>query len=181
MTIDYLQQVWNNDLDFTMDETTWAELWQLAKEISICNRTRESQFRILHRLQITPRLRHKMNLSLTEMCSKCHVEVGSYMHCVWSCVHIEGYWGEIIDKLNLIFDVHLNPGPEVLLLGLPSLNCFHFATRPHEEFYKVGAFLDVAVGYHLYLHLKKANFNYTALLKTKFTNCFKEVHTQPKG
>lgn len=40
---------------------------------SICNRTRETQFRILHRLQIAPQLRHRMNPSLTEMCSKCHV------------------------------------------------------------------------------------------------------------
>lgn len=103
-----------------MDETTWAEVWQLAKDFSICNRTRETQFRILHRLQITPQLRHKMNLSLTEMCSKCHMEVESYRHCVWSCVHIEEYWGKITDKLNLIFDVHLDPDPQALLLGLPS-------------------------------------------------------------
>ena len=119
MTTDCLRQVWNNDLDLTIDETTWAEIRQLAKEISICNRTEDSQFRILHHLQVTSQLRHRMNPSLSEMCSKCYVEVGSYRHCVWSCVHM-GYWGKITDKLNLIFDVHLDPVHEVLLLGLPS-------------------------------------------------------------
>lgn len=120
INVDYLRHVWNNDLNLRMDETTWAEIWQRAKEISICNRTRETQFRILHRLQITPQLRHRMNPSLTEMCSKCHVEVGSYRHCVWSCVHVEEYWRKIIDKLNLIFAVHLDPDPQALLFGLPS-------------------------------------------------------------
>lgn len=120
MDTDYLRQVWNKDLNLRIDETTWSEMWQRAKEISICNRTRETQFRILHRLQITPQLRHRMNPRLTEMCSKCHIEVGSYRHCVWSCIYIEEYWRKITDKLNLIFDVRLDPDPQALLLGLAS-------------------------------------------------------------
>ncbi len=59
ISTDYLRQVWNNDLNLRMDETTWAEIWEFAKEISICNRTRETQFRILRRLQITPQLSHR--------------------------------------------------------------------------------------------------------------------------
>ena len=117
---EYLRELWNKDFGITMDETRWAEVWKVAKEISICNRTKESQFRILHRLQITPQLRHKMNPKLTEMCSKCNIRVGNYNHCVWSCVHIEDYWGKIVEKLNLIFNVHLDIEPQTLLLGLPS-------------------------------------------------------------
>lgn len=117
---DYLRQVWNRDFNLGIDEATWAKTWELAKEISICNRTRETQFRILHRLQITPQLRHRMNPNLTEMCSKCQIEVGCYKHCIWSCIHIEEYWHKVTDKLSLIFGVNLDPDPQTMLLGLPS-------------------------------------------------------------
>lgn len=74
----------------------------------------------MYYLQITPQLRHRMNLNLTEMCLKHQVGVGSYRHCMWSCIHIEEYWGKIVDKLNLIFNVHLETDPQVFLLVLPS-------------------------------------------------------------
>lgn len=82
MNLDYLRCKWNADLNLIIDESTWLEIWWLAREISICNRTRETPFRILYRLQITPQLRHRMNSSLSEKCLKCQVEVGSYRHCV---------------------------------------------------------------------------------------------------
>ncbi len=87
------------DFNLAMDETTWAEVWQCAKKISICNKTREIQFRILHHLQVSPQLRHRMNPNLTEMRSKCQVEVGSYRHCIWSCIFIEVYWGKITNLI----------------------------------------------------------------------------------
>lgn len=157
INVDYLRHVWNNDLNLRMDETTWAEIWQRAKEISICNRT--TQFRILHRLQITPQLRHRMNPSLTEMCSKCHVEVGSYRHCVWSCVHVEEYWRKIIDKLNLIFAVHLDPDPQALLFGLPSphikgsdqrrlFNVLTFAARKNTLLKWIDSTPPTIIGWH---------------------------------
>lgn len=51
---EYLGCTWSNDLNVTIDDITWAKIWQFAKETSICNRTRETQFRILHCVQITP-------------------------------------------------------------------------------------------------------------------------------
>ena len=97
----------------------------------------ETQFRILHHLQITPQLRHRMNLNLTEMCSKCHVEVGCYRHCVWSCVYIEEYWHIITDKLSLIFGVNLDPDPQDMFLGLPSP---HIKGSDHRRLFNILTF-----------------------------------------
>ncbi len=71
MSLDYLQHRCCNDLNVATDERTWVKIWQFAKEISICNKTSKTQFRISHHFQITPQLRHRMNPSLSEMCSKC--------------------------------------------------------------------------------------------------------------
>lgn len=48
------------------------------------------------------------------------MEVGSYRHCIWTCIHVEEYWDKIVSKLNLIFKVQLDADPQVMLLGLPS-------------------------------------------------------------
>ena len=39
---------------------------------------------------------------------------------MWTCIHVEEYWGKIVHKLNLILSVQLDAHPQVLLLGLPS-------------------------------------------------------------
>lgn len=62
--------VWNKDFNLTIDDETWLDIWQHLKGIATSNRTRETQFKILHCLQITPQLRHKMNPNLTEIYRK---------------------------------------------------------------------------------------------------------------
>lgn len=110
---------WNNDLNINTDEATWSLIWQSANDISICNRTKETQFRLLQRLQITPQLRHKMDHNKSEMCTKCITEVGSFVHCVWTCRYIDDYWKGIVDKIHLILGVTLDKDPMCLLFGLP--------------------------------------------------------------
>lgn len=61
---------WNNDLNIDHDEATWLQIWKSANNISVCNRTKETQFRLLHRLQITPQLDIKwitINLNVYEV------------------------------------------------------------------------------------------------------------------
>lgn len=87
-----------------------------------------SQLRIIHRLQITPSLHHKMNSSLSPLCSKCKIEVGDYIHCIWSCPKIVRYWSGVVQQLSVIFEVEFGPDPICLILGLPDrrlINKYH--------------------------------------------------------
>lgn len=109
---------WNNDLNMNVDEVVWERIWASANNISVCNRTRETQFRLLHRLQITPQFRHKLDNSKSELCTKCNVEVGSFIHCVWTCRHIDKYWQDVEKRLHLIFDIKPKKDSLCLLFGL---------------------------------------------------------------
>lgn len=62
---------WNNDLNIDIDEATWLQIWELENNSSVCNRAKETQFRLLHSLQISPQLRHKMDHNKSELCMKC--------------------------------------------------------------------------------------------------------------
>ena len=52
---------------------------------------------------------------------KCNKEVGSFVHTVWTCVHIQDFWVEVALKLDLVFNKELDLDPVCLLLGLPHL------------------------------------------------------------
>lgn len=75
---------------------------------------------IIHGLEISPSLRHKMNPTLSPLCLKCEIVVGEYVHCIWPCPEIEGYWFGIVQQLRVIFDVDFVMDPICLILDLPN-------------------------------------------------------------
>lgn len=95
------------------------QIWESANNISVCNRTSETQFRLLHRLQITHQFRHKLDNNKSELCAKCSVEVGSFIHCVWTCRYIDRYWNDVVNRICLIFNIKPKKDPLCLLFGLP--------------------------------------------------------------
>lgn len=50
---------------------------------------------------------------------KCNAEARSFIHCIWTCKLIDGYWENLENRLCLILDIKLNKYPKCLLFGLP--------------------------------------------------------------
>ncbi len=111
-----VSQSWQNELGISADEEKWDVIWSSIK-ISICNRARLLQFKILHRLQISPYKRHKMNPQLSPICLKCKILIGTYTHCIWSCPKIQAYWMDALQDMQRIYGVVLQMDPLSLLLG----------------------------------------------------------------
>lgn len=59
-----VMQTWQDELGIDIDGDRWTKIWAQTKKISVCNHARLLQFKILHRLQISPNKRHKMNSHL---------------------------------------------------------------------------------------------------------------------
>ena len=117
-------QTWQRELGVSIDEDKWEVTWNRTKKISVCNRARLLQFKILHRLQISPSKRHKMNPQTSPMCLKCKTSVGTFTHCVWLCPKIQTYWLDILQDMEKIFNTVLDMNPLSLLLGYPSQEAF---------------------------------------------------------
>lgn len=109
---------WENDIGTQIDPDVWCKIWEKASRISVCNRTKSIQFRILHRIHITPVLKNKMDPNFSPLCWKCKTEVGDYFHCVWSCSQIKNYWSSVVKELYYIFNITIPLDPRFLLLGL---------------------------------------------------------------
>ena len=131
------KQAWEADLGVEIIDCDWAEMWEYAKEISVCNRTKSIQFRILHRIHITPALRNKMDTNTSPLCLKCKVEIGNYVHCLWSCVKLQNYWYDIVSELSVIFGVSIDLNPVCLLLGFPDA---HIVNDKHKRLFNLLTF-----------------------------------------
>lgn len=106
-------------MGISIDDLHWQEVGIHAMEISICNRTISTQFRIVHRTHITPALNNKMDANASPLCYKCNFETGNYIHCFWSCVKLQSYWSGIVNEQCAIFGVPLELDLMCILLGLP--------------------------------------------------------------
>ncbi len=113
------KQAWEKDLGIAIDDADWREVWSQAMNISVCNRTKSIQFRIVHRKHITPVVKNKMDASNSPLCWKCNSETGNYFHCLWSCMKLQGYWSSIVNELTAIFGLPIRMDPMCLILGLP--------------------------------------------------------------
>ena len=54
-------KTWAQDLGVIIDEVMEADIWEHANNIPLCNRAKKAQFKLLHCLQISPELSHKMD------------------------------------------------------------------------------------------------------------------------
>lgn len=131
------KRAWERDLGVTIDNSNWQEVWSHAKDISICNRTKSIQFRIIHRTHITPVLKNKMDSTVSPLCGKCKSETGNYVHYFWSCVKLQRYWSDIVNELSVIFGVTIQMDPLCLILGLPDA---HVTDRKHRRLFNILTF-----------------------------------------
>lgn len=125
---DNLRQMWENDFIVNISREDWDLVWDHAKRISVCNRARAIQFKIIRRLHITPYIRNKMDPKLSPNCSKCKISVDNYIHCIWSCHKIQLFWKKIAHHIGNILGMTIDVDPCSFILGLPAgtvLNKYH--------------------------------------------------------
>lgn len=115
----------------------WDEAWENVRTLSICNRVKAVQLKILHRAHISPSQRHKFNADLSPQCPKCKIEIGSLTHCLWSCWKIKKFWNMVGQDINRILFTSLQCDPRCMLLGIS--NCF-INDKYKEKLYKMLTF-----------------------------------------
>lgn len=115
-----LGRVWEEELGVEITAETWEDICDNAKKISVCNRTKALQLKILHRAHLTPDRLSKFKTGVSPMCSKCKVNTGTFTHCFWTCPKLQAYWSDILGEMEKILKMELELDPVSFLLGLPS-------------------------------------------------------------
>lgn len=116
---------WETDLGITIDEQLWSDLCQDSMSATINARYRLVHYNFLHQLYLTPQKIHKSKPELSEMCFRCGVEVGSFLHCTWLCTKVRPFWFDFCDTMTKVTGVTFPLDPELCLLGnLTSISRF---------------------------------------------------------
>lgn len=117
----HLKEVWQNELGMVITDEEWDNAWKNANSLSVCNRVKALQLKILHRAHISPSQRSKFNSELSPFCLKCKIDNGTLTHCYWSCRKIQNFWYTVKCELDKIFS-HESPtmecNPLTMLLGM---------------------------------------------------------------
>lgn len=113
-----LGEVWERELGVEITEEMWDDIWDNSKKITVCNRTRAMQLKILHRAHVAPNRLSKYRKDISPVCLKCKTEIGGLTHCYWSCVKIQKYWNDILSEMQKILKKQLDLNPVSMLLGL---------------------------------------------------------------
>lgn len=113
-----LGEVWEKELGVEISEEMWDCIWDNARKITVCNRTRAMQLKILHRAHVAPNRLCKYRKDISPVCLKCKIEISDLTHCYWSCVKIQKYWNDILFEIQKVLKKKLEFNPIFLLLGL---------------------------------------------------------------
>ena len=75
----------------------WGEIYRIPFKVAIDSRSREFQYKILHRYLATNKFLHKIGLVPSSMCTFCKKESESIEHLLLKC---DSFWRELIKWLN---------------------------------------------------------------------------------
>lgn len=120
---------WQNGLSLDIDDDTWESIVGNTLHM-ISNKgknTRETQFKILHKMHWNPLFRSKFYPKISPACPKCNTETGTSIHLFWTCPTIMHFWDNVKEEISKILG---HP------TGLTPLHCllaanFEDITEPH--------------------------------------------------
>ena len=108
---------WENHFQTQIDEGLWGNILLNAKKITCSNKSYETQYKIVHRLHISPVIRSKFDPLCSPLCPRCQNGQGTHSHMMWSCPLIRPFWVSIQDEIMKLTGVSIPLDPIHYILG----------------------------------------------------------------
>ena len=80
----------------------WKEIYRIPFRVSVDSRSREFQFKVLHRYLATNKFLHKIGLVPSSLCTFCEREGESTEHLLIECDYSNKFWQDLINWFNMI-------------------------------------------------------------------------------
>lgn len=125
-----LKMSWQRDLGQEFEIDRWAKIVAECGKYVREARSKFTHYKVLHRYYFTPSRLHRMKLLSDDLCWKCRIEKGTFIHCIWGCTLVRPLWEQIVSILGGWLGLEMPCCPELCLLGdksyLPKLSkkCF---------------------------------------------------------
>lgn len=112
-----LFEAWQRDIP-ALTEEDWTEGLQQCIPLMISARDRFVQLKFIHRVYYTPARLSRIYSEVTDTCPKCRQSVGTFIHMVWECPHIQSFWQEVVADVNAVVGLSLDRDPLLFILGI---------------------------------------------------------------
>ena len=80
----------------------WKEIYRIPFRVTVDSRSREFQFKVLHRYLATNKFLHKIGLVPSFLCTFCERESESIEHLLIECDYSNNFWQDLINWFNMI-------------------------------------------------------------------------------
>lgn len=112
-----LFEVWQRDIP-TLTEEDRSEGLQQCITLMISARDHFVQLKFLHRVYYTPSRLSRIYPGVRDIFPKCRQSVGTFIHMVWECPHIQTFWQAVVSDVNMVAGLSLDRDPLVFILGI---------------------------------------------------------------
>ena len=93
----------------------WKAIYELPLKVTIDTKTRQFQYKILHRILYTNKMLFKMNLVDTSKCTFCNEFDETIEHLMLNCSYSMLFWNDVIQWLNT-FQINIDLLSETTIL-----------------------------------------------------------------
>ena len=108
---------WNLIFDKTILDSDWNIYFSNIFRCTIESKMRSFQYKILLRVIPTNKYLHTCQISNTEKCFFCYVNVETIEHLFWYCSVIKTFWFDVFAMFDGILNIHEILTAENILLG----------------------------------------------------------------
>lgn len=108
---------WERDQGLSLTTDQWGAILKRSNNVSKCVTYKIIQFKILHRLHITPDKLRKMNSNTSNLCWHGCGKSGTLIHLLWSCPEVKTFRAFVEEFICKLFKINTKLSPLVCLLG----------------------------------------------------------------
>ena len=114
----------NYSRQFDISEAEWKTIYLLPFQLSVSNKARELQYKILHNYVASNKLLYKMNITASSRCNFCNLYTQDSQHLFFNCIQIRNLWFKIEEWLEKDLFILAKFGLKDILFGKQDVRNF---------------------------------------------------------
>lgn len=114
----HFKSKWEEELDEQFADDTWQAAITRIHTSSICVRHSLIQFKILHRLHLSPSKIAKLYPGADSACPRCGFSPANLSHMFWVCPSLYTFWQGIFEIISSLCNTSIGPNSTIALFGV---------------------------------------------------------------
>ena len=102
---------------YKLNKDEWKKIYLLPFELNVYNKSKELQYKILHKYVATNKLLFKIGKVDSARCNFCFLYEQDIEHIMYDCIYVRNFWFKVEDLLKETFHIQVCFNKENILFG----------------------------------------------------------------